>query len=139
MQELITHFEPVLLRSDVKVGDVLDQRTVLKSMLYQDPSVLQNLVKRCQLDIIHVTTGDCEWGFITMKLVKSDWQASLKSQTLSDLLTVQLSSASITDFDPAPSIKLWLVGSLWPRRPAFMEQRDQQRSDDSDDKNCEDI
>ena len=156
VQELITHSEPVLLRSGVKVGEVLDQWTVLKSRLYQDPSILKNIswpeVNR-QLgqvcpDILHVvdlilcipaSTADCERGFSAMKLVKSDWRASLKSQTLSDLLTVQLSSASITDFDPASAIKLWHVGSLRSRRPVFMEQRDEQRRDDSDDESCDDI
>lgn len=80
----------------VKVGEVLDQWTVLKSRLYQHPSVLQNIprpeVSR-QLgqvcpDILHVidlilcipaSTADCEWGFSAMNLVKSDWWASLIS------------------------------------------------------------
>ena len=143
----------MLLRSGVKVGEVLDQWTVLKSRLYQDPSILQNIswpeVNR-QLgqvcpDILHVvdlilcipaSTADCERGFSAMKLVKSDWRASLKSQTLSDLLTVQLSSASITDFDPAPAIKLWHVGSLRSRRPIFM---DKQRRDDTDEEICDEF
>ncbi|XP_077078686.1 zinc finger protein 862-like [Siphateles boraxobius] len=156
VQDLITHFEPVLLRAGVKVEEVLDQWTVLKSKLDQDPSVLKNISWRevnqqlgqdCP-DILHVadlilcipaSTADCEWGYSAMKLVKSDFRASLKNQTLSDLLTVQLSSVSITDFDPVPAIKLWHVGSLWSQGPAFMEPRDQQRKDESDDKSCEDI
>ncbi|XDV31583.1 hypothetical protein PO909_002570 [Leuciscus waleckii] len=43
VQELIMHFEPVLLRAGVKVEEVLDQWTVLKARLYQDPSVLKNI------------------------------------------------------------------------------------------------
>lgn len=152
VQELITHFVPVLLRSGVKVGEVLDQWTVLKSRLYQDSSVLQNiswpevnrqLSQDCP-DILHLvdlilcipaSTADCERGFSAMKHVKSDWRASLRSQTLSDLLTVQLSSASIADFDPASAINLWHVGGIRSRRPAFMEQR----RDESDDESSDDI
>lgn len=66
-----------------------------------------------------------------MKLVKSDKWASLKSETLSDLLTVHLSSASLADFDPAPDIKH--VGCLRAWRLAFMRQRDLQRRDDCGD------
>ncbi|KAK5616505.1 hypothetical protein CRENBAI_009393 [Crenichthys baileyi] len=39
--ELIKHFEPVLMRAEVKVGEVLDQWTVLKSRPYQDPNILK--------------------------------------------------------------------------------------------------
>ncbi len=76
----------------------------MESRLYQDPSALQNiswpgvnwqLDQNCP-DILHVvdlilcilaSTVDREQGFSAMKLVKSDWWTSLKSQTLSDLLT----------------------------------------------------
>ncbi|MEQ2186751.1 hypothetical protein GOODEAATRI_031806 [Goodea atripinnis] len=43
VQELITHFEPVLMRAGVKEGEVLDQWTLLKSILYQDPNILKNI------------------------------------------------------------------------------------------------
>ena len=49
-----------------------------------------------------------------MKLVKSDWRSKLKSETLSDLLTVQLSSQSIKEFDPTPAIELWHLDSVHP-------------------------
>lgn len=156
VQELITHFEPMQLTSGVKVGEVLDEWTVLKSRLYQHPGFYKtspglrltgSLAKSAQTDRMRFTssfaipasTADCERGFRAMKLVKSDWRASFKAQTLSDLLTLQLSSASIADFDPTTDIKLWHVGGLRSQRPIFMEQRDKQRRDDSDDKSYDDI
>ncbi|KAK9972413.1 hypothetical protein ABG768_025720, partial [Culter alburnus] len=38
-----------------------------------------------------------------------------------DLLTVQLTSTSIENYDPTPAIQLWHQASIRPRRPQFME------------------
>lgn len=46
------------------------------------------------------STAVCERGFGILKLVKYDWRCRIKSQTLSDLPTVQLSSRCIKDLDP---------------------------------------
>ncbi|KAJ7998204.1 hypothetical protein DPEC_G00220170 [Dallia pectoralis] len=53
------------------------------------------------------STADCERGFNLMKQVKSDWRSGLRPYTLSDLLTVQLSSPDIEHFDPDSAIQLW--------------------------------
>lgn len=56
------------------------------------------------------------------KQVKSDWRSGLRSDTLSDWLTVQLSSPDIEDFDPDSAIQLWRQASVRARRPDFMER-----------------
>ncbi len=70
---------------------------------------------------VPASTADCERGFNQMKLVKSDWRSRLTSRSLCDLLTVQLSSPSIENYDPTPAIQLWHQASIRPRRPEFME------------------
>ncbi|KAA0711968.1 hypothetical protein E1301_Tti021800 [Triplophysa tibetana] len=54
-------------------------------------------------------------------MVKSDWQSSLKCETLSDLLFVHLSSPSIKDFDPSTAVEMWHASSILSRRPDLME------------------
>lgn len=150
IQELVAHFKPLLEKSGVNADAILDQWTILKSRLYADPGVLRsvtwaeiNLQLRfyCSdllslIDLIlsiPASTADCERGFSAMKLVKTDWRASLKCETLSDLLTVQLSSAPISQFDPAPAVHLWHAGSLRSRRPSYMEKADSSEDECSDD------
>ncbi|KAK9977199.1 hypothetical protein ABG768_019020, partial [Culter alburnus] len=48
-------------------------------------------------------------------------RSHLTSRSLCDLLTVQLSSPSIENYDPTPAIQLWHQASIRPRRPQFME------------------
>lgn len=57
--------------------------------------------------------------FSVMKLVKTDWRARLKAETLCDLLTVQLNSPDIMHFDPSNAIEVWHADSLRSRRPEF--------------------
>lgn len=57
-----------------------------------------------------------------MKQVKTDWRSNLKSDTLSDLLTVQLSSPEIREYDPIKAGILWHQDSVRIRRPDFMDR-----------------
>ena len=54
--------------------------------------------------------------------VKTDWRASLTPAALSDLLTVQLLSPDVEDYDPTPAINLWLAESVRMRRPNLMDK-----------------
>lgn len=124
MEELTHHFKPLLLSAGVDVDLIPDQWTVLKSRLYQQmgplekitwPAVNRMLGHECP-DILQLfdlilaipsSSADCERGFSVMKLVKTDWRARLKAETLCDLLTVQLNSPDIMHFDPTNAIKIW--------------------------------
>lgn len=64
-------------------------------------------------------SADCERGFSTMKKVKTDWRSSLKSDTLSDLMLVQLHSVDLDHFDPLPSINHWMTSGARKRRPNY--------------------
>lgn len=138
VEELTTHFQSILTSSGVAVELIPDQWTILKTRLYETgeslhmktwPEINRSLQPQCPdilslVDLIltvPASTADCERGFNQMKLVKSDWRSRLTSRSLCDLLTVQLSSASIENYDPTPAIQLWHQASIRPRRPEFME------------------
>ncbi|XP_046895147.1 zinc finger protein 862-like [Hypomesus transpacificus] len=148
---LMKHFGPQLASSGADLDLIPDQWTFLKSSLYQQhenmeqmtwPEINQRLGGQCPdfLQLVDIvlcipsSTADCERGFNLMKQVKSVWRSGLRSDTLSDLLTVQLTSPNIEDFDPDSAIQLWHQASV--RRPDFMERgakkRKTQLEDDSE-------
>ena len=64
-------------------------------------------------------SADCERGFSLMKRVKTDWRSHLRSDTLTDLMTVMLHSADISEFDPSTAVNHWLTSGTRSRRPGF--------------------
>ncbi len=141
VETLVNHFRPVLETSGIHAENMMDQWTVLKSLMYQEPQFLSNphvswvSVNSCHQhscsDLLAVidpvlslpaSTADCERGFSSMKMVKSDWRSSLLSDTLSDLLTIQLCSPDIKDFDPSTAVMLWHENSVKSRRPDYMNR-----------------
>ena len=55
------------------------------------------------------SSADCERGFSLTKVIKSDWRSRLRNTMVTDLMTIQLHSPEIADFDPTmtPSILRW--------------------------------
>jgi len=68
-------------------------------------------------------SADCERGFSLMKRVKNDWRNRLRSDTLTDLMTVVLHSQDIEEFDPMPAVKHWLTSGSRQRRPSQPKHR----------------
>lgn len=133
------HFKPVLETSGIHVERIPDQWTVLKVLMYQEPQSLQKMFWFCVnrshqhscLDLLVLvdlvlsfpaSTAECERGFNTMKQVKNDWRSSLKSDTMSNLLMVQLSSPEIRKYDPIKAVMLWHQDSVRSMRPDFMDR-----------------
>ncbi|KAL7385187.1 hypothetical protein ABVT39_017250 [Epinephelus coioides] len=115
---------PVLETSAVHVEKIPDQWTILKVLMYQESQSLQQMswvsVNRSHqhscpdllalVDLVlsfPASMAECERGFNTMKQVKTNWRSSLLSDTLSDLLMVQLSSPEIKEYDPTKAVMLW--------------------------------
>ena len=65
------------------------------------------------------SSADCERGFSQTKLIKSDWRSKLHDKKMADLLTIELNSPEVAEFDPHQSIQLWL--STRKRRRSFSE------------------
>ncbi|XP_029628081.1 uncharacterized protein LOC115205845 [Salmo trutta] len=138
LETLVDHFKPVLETSVIHVETIPDQWTVLKVLMYQEPQSLQKMSwfrvnrshRRSCPDLLALvdlllsfpaSTAECERGFNTMKQVKTDWRSNLKSDTLSDLLMVQLSSSEIREYDLIKAGMLWHQDSVRIRRPDFMD------------------
>ena len=68
------------------------------------PNVLQLMDLLLSLP---ASSADCERGFSLTKVIKSDWRSRLRDTMVTDLMTVQLHSPEIGDFDPASSILRW--------------------------------
>lgn len=143
------HFKPVLETSGIHVERILDQWTILKVLMYQEPRSLQKMSwfsvngshqHSCPdllalVDLVlslPTSTAECERGFNSMKQVKTDWRSNLRSDTLSDLLMVQLSSPEIREYDPTKAVMLWHQDSVRSRRPDFMDGAKRVESEESD-------
>lgn len=138
LETLVDHFKPVLEASGIHVERIPDQWKALKVLIYQEPQSLEKIswfhVNRSHQDScpdllalvdlvlsLPASTAECERGFSTMKQVKTDCRSNLKSDTLSDLLMVQLSSPEIREYDPSKAVMLWHQDSVRSRRPEFMD------------------
>ncbi|KAK0140650.1 Zinc finger protein 862 [Merluccius polli] len=144
IEALCQHFGPVLTSAGVCVEKIPDQWTILKSRIYAQTQTVQTTSwskvnqrdrEQCPdvLDLIDLvlavpaSTADCERGFSTMKQVKTDWRSNLTSSSLSDLMTIQLCSPDVNDFDPSTAIHLWHSDTVRSRRPDYVpeDQEDQ--------------
>eukprot|EP00731_Ephydatia_muelleri_P022417 Em0014g1008a len=123
---LLRHFEPILEKCGVDVSVVLTEWNLLKDIVYAEttkvlpkkpewvdvfrtaqdncPNVLQLVDLLLSLP---ASSADCERGFSLTKVIKSDWRSRLRDTMVTDLMTVQLHSPEIGDFDPASSILRW--------------------------------
>ncbi|KAL7387779.1 hypothetical protein ABVT39_000839, partial [Epinephelus coioides] len=138
LHDTLSHLSRVseaLQKSDISIADahscLSSTHAVLESYKIRDtcPNVLE------LIDLIltvPASTADCERGFNIMKVVKSDWRSSLKADTLSDLLLMQLSSPPISEFDPSPAIELWHTDCIRGRRPNFKDRSKRVADTDSD-------
>ncbi|KAL5496177.1 hypothetical protein EMCRGX_G012415 [Ephydatia muelleri] len=104
---LLRHFGPILEKCGVDVSVDLTEWNLLKDIVTaQDncPNVLQLVDLLLSLP---ASSADCERGFSLTKVIKSDWRSRLRDTMVTDLMTVQLHSPEIGDFDPASSILTW--------------------------------
>jgi hypothetical protein len=69
-------------------------------------------------------SSDAERGFSELKMTKTDWRCSLRSNVLNDLLTIHFNTPSIGKYDPLPAIQLWNSSVTRKRRPNYMENSD---------------
>ena len=72
------------------------------------------------LRTLPASSADAERGFSHMKMVKSDWRSRLSDRHLSDLMTIQMETAEVDQFDPSPAVKLWTNAGPRNRRPDFV-------------------
>ena len=134
MDVLSEKFQNILEKSGTDISALGPEWDILKTTLYDRHKDVYGLDwttvnKTCSDTCLNILSlidlilsipahsADAERGFSEMKLVKSDWRSSLRSDVLSDLLFIQLHAADIKDFDPEPAIALWSVSGEAAKRP----------------------
>ena len=70
-------------------------------------------------------SSECERGFSVMKSTKTQYRNSLKSSTLTLLMTVKLHTPDISEYDPVPAIQQWMTNRH--RKPNFMAKKKQKQ------------
>jgi hypothetical protein len=71
-------------------------------------------------------TSECERGFSQMKIIKNQWRNKLKSSSMTLLMTIQLHSECVAEWNPEKSIFHWNRNAK--KRPCFMESRKRRSS-----------
>lgn len=72
--------------------------------------MMPELAKLCTIALcISVTSVECERSFSAQNRIKSKYRCSLKTENLSNLLNIQMNSATLTDYDPRKAVKLWMA------------------------------
>jgi hypothetical protein len=59
--------------------------------------------------VLQQTCVKCEATFSAMKLLRNKRRGRLETVRLNDLMTIQIMSPSIEQFDPEPAISDWMV------------------------------
>eukprot|EP00731_Ephydatia_muelleri_P039293 Em1344g1a len=116
---LLRHFGPILEKCGVDVSVDLTEWNLLKDIVSYQRSLSgwmcsgrpKTIVQMCSswwicfspyLPAVQIVNE----GSVT-KVIKSDWRSRLRDTMVTDLMTVQLHSPEIGDFDPASSILTW--------------------------------
>ena len=67
-------------------------------------------------------SAENERGFSRMKMTKTTSRTRLTAQSLTNVITIDMASPAIEDFDPEPAIIRWLEGGKRRRRPNFKDK-----------------
>ena len=77
-----------------------------------------NVLVLCELCFsLSFSNGTVERVFSALKLIKTDWRTRLHSDTLSDLLEIQVEGASLEIFSPTQAVQTWWQDCKSTRRP----------------------
>ena len=80
------------------------------------------------------SSTEAERGFSTMKLIKTNLRASMKSETLNDLLRIVLLSPSESEYDPTAAVEHWYAARARRMRSAGAQVSiEEEASDEEED------
>ncbi|XP_006116559.1 sperm flagellar protein 2 isoform X2 [Pelodiscus sinensis] len=121
---LTKHYEPVLEGANVKVDEVDTEWSMLKLELYDRFQNIRSLTwDSVNSDYLHkypnilmlvdlilalpASSAEAERGFSQMKLIMMQMHSKGMSESMTDLMVIQLNSPDIKTFDPEKAIYLW--------------------------------
>uniref|UniRef100_A0A8C3BPJ5 Sperm flagellar 2 n=1 Tax=Cairina moschata TaxID=8855 RepID=A0A8C3BPJ5_CAIMO len=133
---LTKHYEVVLEAASVKINEVETEWSMLKLELYNRFQNVQTLTwdlvnsdysKKYPniltlVDLIltlPASSAETERGFSQMKFIMMHLHSKLVSESVTDLMIIQMNSPDIKKFDPKKAIQLW--NSSWQRNRRLQE------------------
>ncbi|KAM9167867.1 sperm flagellar protein 2 [Mergus octosetaceus] len=133
---LTKHYEVVLEAASVKISEVETEWSMLKLELYNRFQNIQTLTwdlvnsdysKKYPniltlVDLIltlPASSAETERGFSQMKFIMMHLHSKLVSESVTDLMIIQMNSPDIKKFDPKKAIHLW--NSSWQRNRRLQE------------------
>ncbi|KAG1693349.1 Protein ALP1-like [Nymphon striatum] len=146
VQTLCLHFKNTLEKAEVDTAEDEMEWLLLKSHLYNrykdgvqklDWTEVHNAYLEGHRNILPVidlirtlpaSGSENESGFSNMKQIMTDHRARIKTTTLDQLITIQMSTADIKNYDPEPAINQWIGGAKTSRRPTFMDGKEPKRA-----------
>ncbi|KAG1685114.1 Zinc finger protein 862 [Nymphon striatum] len=146
VQTLCLHFKNTLEKAEVDTAEAEMEWLLLKSHLYNrykdgvqelDWTEVHNAYLEGNRNILPLidlirtlpaSSSENERGFSNMKQIKTDHRARIKTTTLDQLITIQMSTADIKNYDPEPAINQWIGGAKTSRRPTFMDGKEPKRA-----------
>ncbi len=87
--------------------------------LYSAPDVEKwpNMLRLCELLFsLPFSNGQIERMFSTLKVIKTDWRTNLQTETLSDLLEINMEGPGLSSFSADPAVALWWEDCKTTRR-----------------------
>ena len=120
---LVNHFAPILTKEEVAAAPGawtafkihVDQlrttspKEVFKNLLLGSPQRLKCILPLLEIMLtISMSTAIVERGFSHMNIIKGVTRTRLGSETLNDLMEIQINGPSLSDYEPESSIIHWL-------------------------------
>ena len=129
LEQLVEHFKVQLVNLGVSNSSFAKELLLDEWFRFKMLGKDQSLPHLCQQTMLHPdkfpvlsklmpivlvlpsSSASCERGFSRMNCIKTDPRARLTTANLDSLMLIGLSGASVKDFDPIESIRLWHASS----------------------------